>query len=358
MSTQWGGLRADGPVVLPGPRPDALVSPRGSPDRNRVFASAQALADHLLAAVGTSGAHYEASRQRTSGLQRERPGNFRNHAHCPHEAGYTSWRQPYREASLLHEDDAVGTYQAGAFWDNVGRELLQRPHDDPSTIASVDTPFYSQKQARLFEEFLDPAFQNVSSVLEIGQGPGGNLARLRSDGKTVFGVDVSPSMLELARRNGLENVLQMDGSHLPFGDGFCDAVFTCTVLQHNTNEHAANLLVEMARVSAKEVHLFEDTAPIVFRDRQSHWLRPTSWYVRRLESRGYELTFQRRLPLTCQEMGAAFARVLVDRRLCQGAPPTSRRLRFEDILLRIARPVDRVIPPMLGLTRMSFRRAA
>jgi SAM-dependent methyltransferase len=250
----------------------------------------------------------------------------------------------------------MGTYRADVFWDNVGRELLQRPDEDHSTIASDDTPYYSLKRARLFEELLDPAFRNVISILEIGQGPGGNLTRLRSNGKIVFGVDVSPFMLELARRNGLENVQRIDGAHLPFKDHFCDAVFTCTVLQHNTHENAADLLGEMARVAAKEVHLFEDTAPIIFRDRQSHWLRPTSWYVRQLQSRGYELTSQKRLPLTCQEIAAASARVLVDRGLCQGARPTGRRLRLENILLRVARPIDRIIPPMVGLTRMSFRK--
>jgi SAM-dependent methyltransferase len=249
-------------------------------------------------------------------------------------------------------------YQAGAFWDNVARELLQRSDDDHSTIASDDTPYYSLKQNRFFEEFLDPAFQTVNSILEIGQGLGGNLLRLRSHGKLVYGVDVSQSMLELARRNGLQSIVKMDGSHLPFDDRFCDAVFTSTVLQHNTDEDAASLLIEMARVSAKEVHLFEDTAPIHFHDRRSHWLRPPSWYVSRLESRGYEPTFQKRLPLTCQEIAATFARVLVDRKLCQGAHPTKRRLRLEGILLHAARPVDRVIPPMLGLTRMSFRRMA
>jgi SAM-dependent methyltransferase len=252
----------------------------------------------------------------------------------------------------------MDTYEVGAFWDHVGRELLQRPHGDESSIASDDTPYYSLKQRIFFEEFLDSSFRDVNTVLEVGQGPGGNLRRLRSQGKTVFGADVSTSMLEIARRNGIESVVQIDGSHLPFEDKFCDAVFTSTVLQHNNDEHAASLLSEMARVAGKEVHLFEDTAPIYFRDRRSHWLRPPAWYVSRLASRGYELTSQRRLPLTCQEIAATFARVLVDRKLDQGARPTARRLRLESALLSAARPVDRVIPPMVGLTRMSFRRVA
>ena len=251
----------------------------------------------------------------------------------------------------------MSDYKPGAYWNNVGRELLERPDDDDSTIASDDTPHGVVRQVRFFEELLDQSFRHVSTVLEVGQGPGGNLTRLRSQGKTVFGADVSPSMLEVARRRGLENVVQIDGSRLPFGDKFCDAVFTSTVLQHNNPENAAKLLVEMARVAAREIHLFEDTAVIPFRDRQSHWFRRPSWYSSRLESLGFELTFQKRLPLTCQDVASTVARVLTDRGLAQGAPPTKRRLRLEERLLRLARPVDRVIPPTAGLTRMSFHRS-
>jgi SAM-dependent methyltransferase len=251
----------------------------------------------------------------------------------------------------------VEDYEAGAFWDGVGRELLQRPRDNHLNIASDDTPYFVLRQRRFFEEFLDPAFRDVTSVMEIGPGPGGLLNRLRSQGKIVFGADVSKVMIDVARLNGLDCIVQTDGSHLPFQDAFCDAVFTCTVLQHNTDEQAAGLLAEMARVAAKEVHLFEDTAPVRFRDRRSHWLRPPFWYVSRLESLGYELTFRRRLPLGCQELAATIARVLVDPQRGQGARVSPRRLRLEAILCRAARPVDRYVPPMVGLTRMSFRRA-
>jgi SAM-dependent methyltransferase len=268
---------------------------------------------------------------------------------------------------------AVGTHEVGAYWDNVGRELLQRSRDDQSSIASDDTPhhslrqrrsfeefhdtpYYSIRQRHFFEEFLDPAFRDVSSILEIGPGPGGNLNRLRSQGKTVFGAEVSEIMVNIARLNGLNSIVQIDGSHLPFEDKFCDAVFTSTVLQHNTKERAASLLAEIARVAAKEVHLFEDTALIPLRDRRLHWLRPPSWYVSLLESQGYELTFQRRLPLACQEVAATIARVLIDRQRGQKARATARRLRLEAILCGAARPVDRYVPPMVGLTRMSFRR--
>jgi ubiquinone/menaquinone biosynthesis C-methylase UbiE len=250
----------------------------------------------------------------------------------------------------------VEEYDAGAFWNDVGRQLLQRPSSDQSTIASDDTTYYALKQRRFFAEFLDPALRDASSVLEIGPGPGGNLSRLRAQGKVVHGADVSSSMREIARRNGLDCIELMDGKCLPFEDRSVDAVFTSTVLQHNDDEHAASLLAEMARVAAREVHLFEDTAPVPVRDRRSHWLRRPAWYSSRLRPLGYELTLQRRLPLTCQEIAATAARVLMDRHLPQGADPTPKRLHTEEMMLRVARPIDRVIPPAVGLTRLSFRR--
>jgi SAM-dependent methyltransferase len=267
----------------------------------------------------------------------------------------------------------VKTHEAGAYWDNIARELLQRPHDDKSGITGADTqrrsagqrhsfeefhdtPYYALRQIRFFEEFLDPTFRGVTSILEVGPGPGDNLNRLRSQGKTVFGAEVSKGMVDIARRNGLDSVVQIDGSHLPFEDKFCDAIFTSTVLQHNTKERAASLLAEMARVAVKEVHLFEDTAVMPVRDRRLHWLRTPSWYASQLEPRGFELTYQRRLPMACQEVAATLARVLVDRQLGQRARPTDRRLRLENALCAAARPVDRHVPPIVGLTRMSFRR--
>lgn len=248
------------------------------------------------------------------------------------------------------------TYSAKAYWDKVGRVLLQRSRDDDSTIVSDDTPYYTLKQECFFEEFLDPATESGGSILEIGPGLGGNLSRLSSHGKVAFGADVSSSILNYARERGSYRLVQTDGIHLPFRDKSCDVVFTSTVLQHNSTKCARILLMEMARVSAHEIHLFEDTAPLPFRDRRSHWLRRSSWYTSLLESRGYELVSVKRLPLAFQEIAATVARVLVDHDRPQGAPGTARRLRLEARLMKVARPVDRVLPPLVGLTRMSFRR--
>ena len=250
----------------------------------------------------------------------------------------------------------MGGYSSRNYWHDVGRTLLQRPDDDESTIASDDTPYYRLKQSRFFEEFLDPATAGAARILEVGQGPGGNLARLAARSKLAVGVDVSPSMLELARRRGLAHLVQMDGTSLPFQDQSYDAVFTSTVLQHNRPEIAEQLLSEIARVSASAVHFFEDTAAFNVRSRESHWLRKPAWYITRMQKHGFALQYCKRLPLCCQEVAAQVARMLVDSHEDQGAPPSSARLRIEAGFQKLARPVDRLVPPALGLTRMSFAR--
>lgn len=246
-------------------------------------------------------------------------------------------------------------YRAEGYWEEVGQELLQRTNRT-SSIASDDTPFYVLKQRLFFERFLDPALQSALSVLEIGQGPGGNLERLQEQGKQVFGVDISPSMIQLARERGIKNAVLMTTPKIPFEDRFCDAVFTSTVLQHNRSADVESLLREMARVARHEIHLFEDTSPVPVRDRRSHWLRKPAWYASRLEDLGYELTDKHRLPLAWQEIAAIIARITLDGKRTQGAAPTPKRLGLEKQMLKIGRAIDRSIPPVMGLTHLSFRR--
>ncbi|BBY86487.1 class I SAM-dependent methyltransferase [Mycolicibacterium tokaiense] len=247
-------------------------------------------------------------------------------------------------------------YEAGVYWDDVGREVLQRSGAERSGIASDHTPFYALRQTQFFDQYLDSALADASSVLEVGPGPGDNLNRLRDQGKTVFGADVSRVMMSVAAQNGLHCIAAMDGMRIPYRDNFCDAVFTSTVLQHNNHHQAEQLLMEMARVASRDIHLFEDTAVVAVRDRRSHWLRRSSWYIDRLQERGFELTYHSTLPLAGQEIAAVLARLAVDRTRAQGAPPSARRLKLEKALLRMARPIDRHVPPVLGLSRMSFRR--
>ncbi len=245
-------------------------------------------------------------------------------------------------------------YSATDYWDRVGRSLRAR-EDDASLIAGDDTRFYRAKRRLFLEHFLGPAVEPSASVLEVGSGPGGNLAWLAPRAAVVVGADISGPMLEVARRNGAESLVKVDGVHLPFRDRAFSVVFTATVLQHSPPDRCIALLREMTRVCRDGLHLFEDTAPVGIRDRRSHWLRRPGWYAARMEALGFGVASCERLPLTWQELAAVAARVTAGRHQ-DGDPLSPARVRLERQLLRVARIPDRVLPPIAGLTRMSFRR--
>src|SRR5262245_11325951 len=76
------------------------------------------------------------------------------------------------------------------------------------------------------------------TILEIGCGAAGNLRFLFSCGARVEGADISPKMIEVARRlnaaRGVDFPLHViDGAHLPHPDASLDVVLTVTALQHN-----------------------------------------------------------------------------------------------------------------------------
>jgi SAM-dependent methyltransferase len=78
------------------------------------------------------------------------------------------------------------------------------------------------------------------SVLDVGCGAGVDLARFARGGAEVTGVDVSPSAIELARKNfeqqGLRGRFEVaDGEHLPFPDNTFDLVFAHGVVQYTAS---------------------------------------------------------------------------------------------------------------------------
>ena len=78
------------------------------------------------------------------------------------------------------------------------------------------------------------------SVLDVGCGAGVDLARFARGGAEATGVDVSPSAVDLARRNfeqqGLRGRFEAaDGEHLPFADDSFDLVFAHGVVQYTAS---------------------------------------------------------------------------------------------------------------------------
>lgn len=89
-------------------------------------------------------------------------------------------------------------------------------------------------------------------VLDAGCGTGLLLEKAAGVAAEAVGVDISPGMLELAKRRGLE-VFLSDITELPFDDESFDTVYSFKVLAHVERIEAA--LEEMARVTKPGGHL-------------------------------------------------------------------------------------------------------
>jgi ubiquinone/menaquinone biosynthesis C-methylase UbiE len=113
--------------------------------------------------------------------------------------------------------------------------------------------FMEQRTAESHAGFFLPQLLPGWRVLDAGCGPGTitiGLARKVSPGP-VIGIDIEESQFAKAREQAEQEGLNIEFqtaniSHLPFGDGYFDAVFSHAVLQHLTDPDAA--LTELRRV--------------------------------------------------------------------------------------------------------------
>jgi SAM-dependent methyltransferase len=245
-------------------------------------------------------------------------------------------------------------YSPKDYWNEVGAQLGAR--DEQRVIAGDASPFYAMKRALLTDLLLAPVLREGTSALEVGSGPGGNIETMLTRGTTAIGVDLSTTMLQAARARGLGRLAQADGCHLPIRSRSVDMSIVVTVLQHNPDPDAAKILGEVARVSRREVHLFEDTSVLEVHDRESHWLRKPRWYVAELHRSGFDLVHRERLRLMLTELCSVAVRALGPRRRHEGAPVERWRLRAEEAAIGLMHRADAHVPPVLGLTRLSFVR--
>lgn len=246
-------------------------------------------------------------------------------------------------------------YSPRQYWEGVGQRLGTR--NENRLLAGEQTPFYAVKREMFLDRLLVPAIEaGDRTVLEIGCGPGGNLAWLQERGVQALGLDISSSMLHAAQESGMNRLVEGDATALPFAPRSVDSVITVTVLQHNDDAAARRIVAELARVARSRVHLFEDTGALAVHDRASHWLRKPEWYTEAFRRSGYRLETQRRLPLALSELMANGLRAVTRRRRPEGAAVPESQVRLESKLLGLTTRVDGVVPPAIGLTRLSFTR--
>ena len=91
-------------------------------------------------------------------------------------------------------------------------------------------------------------------VLEVGCGTGTNLALFADAGCQVSGIDLSPSMIDIAKKKlgDRANLRLGDASDMPFGDSEFDLVLGFLTLHEMPAEARGAVVSEMARVVAGE----------------------------------------------------------------------------------------------------------
>ncbi len=113
-------------------------------------------------------------------------------------------------------------------------------------------------------------------VLEVGCGTGTNLALFAEAGCEISGIDLSPSMLGLAKKKlGDDADLRLgDASAMPFDDGAFDLVLGFLTLHEMPLDTRGPVVSEMARVAAAD-------GRIVFVDfHHGPYSFPKGWFYR------------------------------------------------------------------------------
>ncbi|MFO7955956.1 MAG: class I SAM-dependent methyltransferase [Candidatus Brocadiia bacterium] len=113
--------------------------------------------------------------------------------------------------------------------------------------------------ASLFSE------RNVTSILDLGCGDGGNLVFFAEQGFAVSGLDYAPTALRLARewlaREALEGDLRSgDMRDLPWPADTFDAVISVKVINHNTAAGVEATIAEVKRVLRPGGYFFATVA--------------------------------------------------------------------------------------------------
>jgi ubiquinone/menaquinone biosynthesis C-methylase UbiE len=249
-------------------------------------------------------------------------------------------------------------YQPHNYWNEVAQKMKQRMKTN--MLTGDDSPFLHLKRAIFLTKFLTQISVKEKVVLEVGSGQGGNLVELaKAQPAKLVGCDVSEAMIEIARYNTCNfekvDLVQVDGTTLPFQDRSFDITFTSTVLQHNLDSTVTKLLAEICRVTDDRLYLFEDTGRSK-RQSFSFVLRPVSEYTELCAAHGFELIETEPLGLYLSESTYRILRVFFRRNHKEGIPISKIHLFLEKAALPFTSVFDKIVMQRRGLTKMVFRR--
>jgi ubiquinone/menaquinone biosynthesis C-methylase UbiE len=132
----------------------------------------------------------------------------------------------------------------------------------------VNDPYH--KSARNYDKYVEPFNtivrqiglrmyppQEGMRVLDVGCGTGTNLSLYHPVGCEVFGIDLSPAMVEMARKKLRDKaeIILGDASYMPYEDNFFDLVTTMMTLHEMPDQIRSTVISEMIRVSKPKGHI-------------------------------------------------------------------------------------------------------
>lgn len=249
-------------------------------------------------------------------------------------------------------------YIPETYWDGVAKHINLRK--GRNLVAGDDEPYYRYKRNK-FLGLLNSIDFRGKKLLEVGQGPGGNLLEISKYAPgELYGTDISGEMIALARRNTAGTGIMIEktnGTNLEFKDRYFDIVMTVTVLQHITDEAALEMLLkEMCRVSASEIYIFEGIER-KRKESMSNTGRTVNEYKRHFFNNGFELQRVRFAYIHTSYVACGAARKLFNSRSRNEAQEVSRlSAAVQKIILPVTRQLDKIFRKKRDLAMLHFKR--
>lgn len=250
------------------------------------------------------------------------------------------------------------SYHPEPYWNVVAGNIAQR--SGSNIIAGDDEPYYRYKRQKFLTLLNRLSFGN-KKVLEIGPGPGGNIAEvLHHNPREVHGADISSNMLEMAQsriNDPRATFTKIDGVRIPYENEQFDISFTSTVLQHNTDEKMLKALcAEICRVTRHEVVLFEKIEKQI-KGTELCLGRPVSYYEGLMKAHGFELMEQEFLNIPVSYMICGAVRRLFTRAGRHEGEPLPRLAHLiQKISLPLTSRLDKLFPSSREVAMLRFSR--
>ncbi|MFH1235883.1 MAG: class I SAM-dependent methyltransferase [Parcubacteria group bacterium] len=127
------------------------------------------------------------------------------------------------------------------------------PHDLKSTYEKIADDYHADHAGDTWDDDFIEVFSQMAGknakVLDLGCGPGIETKKLVQKGLTVYGLDLSDKLLEIAKKNNpTAEFTEGDMRHLPYVDGQFDGVFAKASLLHIAKKDIPQVFSEISRV--------------------------------------------------------------------------------------------------------------